>query len=326
MRTKIFIFILFLFGFAYYEVQYTDFDAIRFRKNPSIKLSSGDTISNRTPGIIDMSGSSIKVQTIIQDTTIIPRNYWEVSPSYPLSIWRKTSPSISAALTNIDSGVIYVHPGIYTERITAKSNVAIVGDDPSRVIISRIDTAVVYAINCSNFSMKNITIFSNAGNASSTLIRIKNSWSDSTENSKIIFDNLVLKLYGSADIYGYAIYSDSASYTLTNSLIYGFNQGLEGYEEWINIYNKDGSNAYIENCRIINMVNVSSIVISCDNRCKLFMINSKIYNQWGGNIFNSNTAITRLIGNMSNDTLNIGTQVNVIYDNHNKNTGFFLKP
>ena len=135
------------------------FDQIKIRKNPAITLPNGDTISNPSSGLITTIGV-IHAPSFITDTSCLPSHTWYVSPTYTFSKYRKLSPSIKMALDSLgtDSATIYVYDGIYTDLITAHTNVAIIGNSQDRTIISRSDTNVIFANGIKNFSLSNMTI------------------------------------------------------------------------------------------------------------------------------------------------------------------------
>jgi len=201
---------------------WTRFDSVKLTSNPALYFGNAqDTVSNRTAGTLEF-GSTIKAKSFIGDTNLIPGNVWQVAPAFTLNTYRKTSPTIQAAIDAIDSGVISIAPGVYTERITLKSRITLLGSGERTHIVRSDDTSAVYGINLSKVTIKNLRITATQTNTDTVVaIKIRNSYTDSTSSPTIVFENLrVEALFTSgtgASIYG--ISADSASFTLTNSYV-----------------------------------------------------------------------------------------------------------
>lgn len=199
------------------------FNSIKLTSNPSIYFNNaGDTLSNRTAGTIT-TNSIIKARSFIGDTTNIANNLWQVSPAFTLNSYRKTSPTIQGAITAIDSGTIYIAPGVYSEKLTIKSKVALIGAGVNRTMITTAnDSCVVYGTGVTNFTMSNLTISATQTSKDTTSgIILRNNYLDSTNKPNIVFDNIaIIVTYTSgAGESSFGIIADSSSMTIRNSYI-----------------------------------------------------------------------------------------------------------
>jgi len=306
------------------------FNSIKLTSNPSIYFNNaGDTLSNRTAGTIT-TNSIIKARSFIGDTTNIANNLWQVSPAFTLNSYRKTSPTIQGAITAIDSGTIYIAPGVYSEKITMKSKVALIGAGVNRTMITTAnDSCVVYGTGVTNFTMSNLTISATQTSKDTTSgIILRKNYLDSTNNPSIVFDNVaILVTYTSgAGESSFGIMADSSSMTIRNSRIKV--SGTLSAAPRAAIKAKKGS--------VVNMFYTTVIVLSgtgapadspfhvIDTRCKITFGYSQFYAQ---GIFNSGgvTPIAKYYFNMSNtdpdgDFSNIIPVPNNVYEN-----GFYLQ-
>lgn len=167
-----------------------EFESIKLRTNPGITMPNNVQISDTTGKLI--INGIIQADGILLDTSSAPTRVWHVSPSFNHNPFQRKSPTISQALTAIDSGVIYVHDGIYTERITGKDNVAIIGDNRDRVIITGNDSNIVFLDDVEDFSLENMTIrnIGNTPDVNKTTIALYDCTQDSILKPKICFKNL----------------------------------------------------------------------------------------------------------------------------------------
>ena len=313
---KIGILIVLFLAFTGAEKLWDEFNNIKVYNNPGIYLANGDTISNRTAGTIDMSGSMLRVKGVISDTSITPDRVWYVSPGFTLNTYRKTSPTISSAITNIDSGVIYVYPGIYAEKITAKSRVTIIGASKDRVKIQRTDdTCVVFANGVSNFGMSNMTIqniYSSGIDSMRNAIKLyKCNNSDSTAVPTLLFDNLRIISTDDEDVS--AILADSSKAIFTNCYI----KAAGDYSGCVRL--RAGSRIRIYNSQIINIsaTPFSGIFGSEDTRGNITVALCDIYtnNVSYGAIFAawSSDFKVRIYNNIADGPFSGGSNATVTY-------------
>lgn len=197
------------------------FDGIKLTQNPAIILKNDqDSITNRTAGLIEIH-SMLKVKGLITDTAAIAGNQWIVSPSYTLNTYRKTSPTIQGAITNIDSGTIFVAPGVYNEKITLKSRVTLIGAGVDRTTITYAnDSCVVYGATIANVLLKDLSIVATQTSKDTvTCIKLRRSFVDTTSRPTILFDNVsITNTYVSgAGLCTYGIMADSSSFIMKNS-------------------------------------------------------------------------------------------------------------
>lgn len=201
---------------------WTRFDSVKLTSNPALYFGNAqDTVSNRTAGTLEF-GSIIKAKSFIGDTNLVPGNVWQVAPAFTLNTYRKTSPTIQAAIDAIDSGVISIAPGVYTERITLKSRITLLGSGERTHIVRSDDTAAVYGINLSNVTIKNLRITATQTNTDTVnAVKIRRSYTDTTSTPTIVFENVKIEALFTSGT-GVAIYgitADSASFIFRDSYI-----------------------------------------------------------------------------------------------------------
>lgn len=203
----------------------TDFMVVKAQR--FIMKNTADSIYSVASGKIGINGM-VFTKGVISDTMGIPANAWQVDPSFKLNTYRKTSPTIMGAVNAIDSGVVFVLPGTYNERITAKTNVSIIGVSPDKVRITRTaDTACVYGYAVSNFSLKNISIINGNTSTKGYFVGIKlyrcftDSATITATSPRVTLDNL--KIYAlpttSSDDSAACISADSSSFSISNSYL-----------------------------------------------------------------------------------------------------------
>lgn len=307
------------------------FNSIKLTSNPSIYFNNaGDTLSNRTAGTIT-TNSIIKARSFIGDTTNIANNLWQVSPAFTLNSYRKTSPTIQGAITAIDSGTIYIAPGVYSEKLTIKSKVALVGAGVNRTMITTAnDSCVVYGTGVTNFTMSNLTISATQTSKDTTSgIILRKNYLDSTNNPSIVFDNIAIIVThtSGAGESSFGIIADSSSMTIKNSRIKVSGTTLSSAPR-AGIKTKKGS--------VVNMFYTTVVVVSgtgeaadspfhvLDLRCKITFAYSQFY---ASGIFNSGGVepIAKYYLNVSNtdfdtDFINIIATPNNVFD-----TSFYLQ-
>jgi hypothetical protein len=228
MEKKISLFVLIgllILGFANSDT----IDYLRVSKRLNIGTSTDSLVASN--GTIT-SNSSWKIKSLITDTTTISSNVWVVSPAFTFNKYRKTSPSVKTVIDSLgsDSALIYVNPGTYTDRITAKTNVTIIGSSKEKVFFSRTgDSTVVYGYNVTNFNLSNVTIIhSTTASGEASGIKLYRCFSDSTALPKIRFDELRIWVIDNSSDTVAGILADSSSFKLTNSFIYVDNQSGAG--------------------------------------------------------------------------------------------------
>lgn len=271
----------------------TIFQDIKLRSNPAIYLPSGDTISNRTAGTI-VFGGTVKAAGFISDTNLIAGNNWQVSPSFTLNTYRKTSPTVQGAIDNIDSGIIYINPGVYNERVTIKSRISLIGYGYERVLFTRTeDSCIIYGTGISKFYMSGISLkcFIETTDTAS-LVRIRNSYLDSTNTPSIVFENIfgVITNTGVSDKRCFGLKSDSSMMTIKNSYIRVIDVTGVGIKATI----KAGKSSIIysfNNILVSNEGNPSDAIIYMDDaRCKIIIGFCQV-NLTAGSIFNPGETI-----------------------------------
>lgn len=257
------------------------FNSIKLTSNPSIYFNNaGDTLSNRTAGTIT-TNSIIKAKSFIGDTTNIANNLWQVSPAFTLNTYRKTSPTIQGAITAIDSGTIYIAPGVYSEKITMKSKVALIGSGVNRTMITTAnDSCVIYGTGITNFTISDLTISATQTSKDTTSgIILRKNYLDSTNNPSIVFDNVaILVTYTSgAGESSFGIIADSSSLTIQNSYIKIKGTGTAAPRACFKL--KKGSVVNIFNVTAIsdNGQPADAITHILDMRCKPTFGNSRFY-------------------------------------------------
>lgn len=214
----------------------------------------------------------LKVKGVLSDTVLTPSRVWEVSPGFTFNSYRRTSPTIQQAITAIDSGVIYVYPGIYSERITGKSRVLIMGASRDRVKLQRTDdSCVVYANGVSNFGISNMTIqnlySSNLGVQKNVIKLYQCNNTDSTSAPTLIFDNLYMSTQEN-DQNVAVVYLDSSKAEFRNCyMTISASSGMSAC-----IWQINGAKVSATRSKFKNLVDapLTGIFMGEDDRCRLW--------------------------------------------------------
>lgn len=302
----------------------TIFDSIKLRKNPSLIFPNGDTISNRTAGTIT-TGSTIQAKSFISDTMTIPSSTWEVSPNFSYNAFRKISPTIQQAINGITTGVILIHPGTYQERITIKSNISLVGLVKEKVIIlGEDDSCCVYGTGITGFTMRDLSIslVSETENDTATGIRIRNSYTDSTNTPTIKFNNIAVTVQNIAasNIYLYGMRIDSTAIQVENCSVE--TQNATDGDDNAAFKLKKSSRIYVYNSQLMVTTTIATggIFTIMDSRCRVTLADCRMRN--AGILispFGVTTAFGRIWNNISNgaytDITNLIGSPNNITDN-----------
>lgn len=307
----------------------TRFLSIKLLENPAIFFgeSGGDTVSNRTPGIIEF-GSTIKAKSFIGDTSEIPANTYYVSPSFTNNTYRKLSTTIQGAINALDSGTIYVMPGVYNEKITLKSRISIIGSGVDRTTITYTnDSCAIYGEGITNLLIQNINIsVTQASKDTVSAIKLRSNYKDSTNFSAIVFDNVRItaayKVGTGVCIYG--IIADSTSITVQNSYIKVIaNVSSSGARACLRL-SRGSVVTFFNNFLICTsglLLPDDGVIYSVDTRCKLTMDLSRFYTGTFNNGYNLTGRYYNNIGNEDySNIVNLIDSPNNIYD-----TDFYIK-
>lgn len=242
------------------------FEQISLRQSTAIILPQGDTISNSTAGTIDMSGSDLLASHFIpvsNDTN--PGNTYFVSPGFfenvpALRNYQTITSALNAIPTN-DSATIIVFEGTYSEALTAKSDVSIIGVSADKVKITSNSNSTISISGISNFELKNLTI-ENTGNAKGACC-INIGGTDAV-TSNVNFENLVL-INSQPASETYIINCNNSPFYMINCFLKAENIGGT-CTNLINLTN--ASKPVIYSCRFINQgatVATNSICINDEN-------------------------------------------------------------
>lgn len=288
--------IVFLLLIGAAEMQ-TIFQTIKITGNPGIVFSNtADSISNRTAGTL-VFNSMIKAKGFIADTNTVPLNVAYTSSGFTLNTYRKTSPTVQGAIDMLDSGTVYIGPGVYGERVTLKSKVTLIGAGTNRTIIVRTDdSCVVYGNRISNVQISDLSIknvYSTDLAASRTGVKIRKAFTDSLTTPTIVLRNVVIDVKDDDDVY--ALWLDSACAVVTQSSL------TEDGDNCAVIYMQNGSKVYPTDNKLINRTGnpQSSIFYALDTRCRVTFSYNRILT--GYVIFHVSTAnmVVRANHNMS---------------------------
>lgn len=315
-----------------------NFDGIKFNRNvgfPSITFSNGDSASSRTSGRVDFY-TTLKVKSIISDTTEQPSNLWRVSPAFTYNKFHKLAPTIKMACDSIsstDSNIIYVYEGYYSEVITLRSKMSIIGADRNKVKVVRTqDSCAIYGYSVNNVSISNMTII-NKSDTSSTpkaTIKLRKCYQDSTARPTVIFDNLTIQhtpntSSGAPSDYGSCIYADSSSFIITNSFIHNTQPDMA-----ICVRLAKSSRGHVYNCQLVlpsSGALGSSIFFADDTRPYLYCGYSQLYAAsviFGASSANFKVRLYYLLSDIALSGGSNGTVTYLVNAGNNADADFYL--
>jgi hypothetical protein len=302
----------------------TVFQSIKVTSNPGIVFANGDSLSNRNAGKLT-TGSMFYAAGFRPDTNNIPSHTWYVSDSLKFSYYYRTSSTIQAAINAIDSGTIYIGPGVYNEKVTLKSKVTLKGAGTDRTIITRTDdTCVVFINRATNISISDLTVrnaYSSNITATRNSIKVMKCYVDTLTVPTIIFTNLVVDAKDANNCYG--VYLDSACAQIVNCRI------SVGNDLCSNIRLANGAQAYIYDnvlqCKATNPD--AGILTSDDIRGRAYFGKNVIMARFA--VFNAGTAgfVIRAFHNISDidfGSVNNGPAVLLVNSSNDYNSNFYI--
>ena len=249
------------------ELNSTRFDKIKVRKNPGIYLSEGDTITNSAQGVIDFSGADILAGRFIGGAAFYQANTYYVSPSFTDNTAARTYSTISAALAVIgaeETATILVYEGTYSEAITAKSNVSIIGVDNKKVIITSPELKTVDVDNKVNFELKNLTIENTDTETGSYCLYVTGG--PDTDVPNLNFIDLILRKTFAADNSSNAVYCYATSFLMQGCYLYILGNGPGGNNVSLVLLD-EYANPIFDRCKfkIANSVSGDSTIYTDDD-------------------------------------------------------------
>lgn len=300
----------------------TMFDQISLRQNDAVLLPNGVKIVSGT-GTVTFTGADIIASRFIGGAGFYPANTFSVSPSFTDNASARTYSTITAALAAVatnEPATILVYEGTYTEAITAKSKVNIIGVNNKKVIITSDGPVTVNVDGVTDFELKNLTIENTSTHENSYCLYIGGNSDSDLPN--LDFVDLFIRKTSAVNSTANAVYCTTTSFlmkgcylTIQGNGVFGTNVYLVNLAEYANpIFESCKfkiANSILYDCSIYTNVESDTdfTIGNCENDCAGYFIHcdgniAAIAN--GRSFYNiSNVGNGSFINRISPDTFNI---------------------